>query len=65
MTGVTASQIMCLAPRPRPARTGFSSTTNPARRSLCVKPRSGPCDQTASTPPGFNAARAVASPASP
>ena len=59
-----ATQMTWRAPPPLVlARTLTSSTTKPLSCSRRVKARSGPCDHTVSTPPGFSAARAACRPA--
>ena len=59
----TPSQITCLGPPcTPPARTRLSSTAKPAFANRFTKAASGPCDHTASTPPGESAARAADNP---
>ena len=61
-----ASQIVCRRPPPGPrAGDRTSSTSKPTWRSVWENARSVPADQTASTPPGRRAEKAVASPARP
>ena len=63
--GLVAIQMTWRAPRLPLARVFTSSTAKPACFSRRVKPLSGPCDHTASTPPGLSAARAAPRPAAP
>src|SRR5438094_9755382 len=62
---LVAIQITWRAPRLPCARVLISSTTKPACFRRRVNPQSGPCDQTASTPPGFNEVSAAARPDAP